>query len=168
MTCFQITIFEPSETVKVKLKMFQMELWLASKLLSLNHQRQCDGNRRNNLQRCDLLPNYYLWTIRDSSAGRLPRPWCVVTCFQITIFEPSETVAWPRNLEWTGCDLLPNYYLWTIRDSHCRFVDKQVGVVTCFQITIFEPSEIVHYTLLSDYKQIITSIRKIKKTVSKQ
>ena len=45
---------------------------------------------------------------------------------------------------------------------------KAVIVVTCFQITIFEPSETVYYTLLSDYTQIITSIRKIKKTVSKQ
>ena len=36
-----------------------------------------------------------------------------------------------------GCDLLSNYYLYTVRNNYLKTISIGEFVVTCFQITIF-------------------------------
>ena len=67
MICFQISIFEPLETIGIGKSSTEVALWFAFKLVSLNHWKQ------------------YL-----DSASLRP---AVVICFQISIFEPLETIA---------------------------------------------------------------------------
>ena len=65
--CFQISIFEPLETILLAYGMQQIVLWFAFKLVSLNHWKQ---SKRLSLD-----------------------PTIVVICFQISIFEPLETIT---------------------------------------------------------------------------
>ena len=55
--CFQISIFEPLETTKLRIEYNSAELWFAFKLVSLNHWKQ--QIHRLFLERisCDLLSN---------------------------------------------------------------------------------------------------------------
>ena len=115
--CFQFTIFEPLETPG------------DSTLPQVNS--------------CDLLSIYYLWTIGDTAEVVEDAHAPVVICFQFTIFEPLETPTlyslslsqqlwFAFNLlslnHWRHpfgrlfslhlcCDLLSIYYLWTIGDT---------------------------------------------------
>ena len=76
--CFQISIFEPLETTKGDSVVFEGALWFAFKLVSLNHWKQ-------------LLKFWYC-------------DYCVVICFQISIFEPLETTP--------GTRFAPDRLLW--------------------------------------------------------
>ena len=72
--CFQISIFEPLETTVLVNLCFEILLWFAFKLVSLNHWKQ---HHEKNLMLLD-----------------------VVICFQISIFEPLETTVflWRQHL----------------------------------------------------------------------
>ena len=80
--CFQISIFEPLETTTLYAQKYEMKLWFAFKLVSLNHWKQ--------LQKEALNSEF------------------VVICFQISIFEPLETTLVTQVTPENGCDLLSN------------------------------------------------------------
>ena len=80
--CFQISIFEPLETVITDKSNDMEALWFAFKLVSLNHWKQ-------------FMVEYCVY-------------WLVVICFQISIFEPLETVKSYADMKGVSCDLLSN------------------------------------------------------------
>ena len=55
--CFQISIFEPLETILAKLIGSAILLWFAFKLVSLNHWKQYEAGVIHQLDCCDLLSN---------------------------------------------------------------------------------------------------------------
>ena len=63
----------------------------------------------------------------------------VVNCFQITMFVPLGTSEKSPYLCDTGCELLSNYYVCTIRDIANDILVESIVVVNCFQITMFVP-----------------------------
>ena len=114
MNCFQINIFEISNTA----------------LPQKNKKYNC----------CELLSNKYLWNIKYSYLQGKESTWRVVNCFQINIFEISNTAYYRyRNIA-SRCELLSNKYLWNIKYSSTADSTRQEQVVNCFQINIFEIS----------------------------
>ena len=111
-------------------------LWFAFKLVSLNHWKQLIIRTKNTLS--------------------------VVICFQISIFEPLETAVLflsmaPERL-WFAFKLVSlNHWKQPV-----NFNSIILGVVICFQISIFEPLETAEYRLLSIFQRITKEIRKIK------
>ena len=120
--CFQISIFEPLETTSVGLQPHEEKLWFAFKLVSLNHWKQL------------------------MASGNFAKE--VVICFQISIFEPLETTFVlckpPRKKLWFAFKLVSlNHW-----KQHMATKKKQITVVICFQISIFEPLETTRRTRL--------------------
>ena len=135
MICFQISIFEPLKTALSNRMGREYALWFAFKLVSLNHWKQL----------------FY----------RLPPTGQVVICFQISIFEPLKTaesvLCRKQNQLWFAFKLVSlNHW------KQLRVMGQyQVGVVICFQISIFEPLKTAvrktkrkHYSLWFAFKLV--------------
>ena len=115
MISFQISIFEPLETAELNAEAENDKLWLAFKLVSLNHWKQ---------------PN------------KATAPCAaVVISFQISIFEPLETANYLLLV--LACQLWLAFKLVSLnhwKQQVYKNLTRKIVVIS-FQISIFEPLE---------------------------
>ena len=166
MICFQISIFEPLETTSASARSFSMLLWFAFKLVSLNHWKQLQSDQEQNefvvicfqISIFEPLETTYglskIWRLMLWFAFKLVslNHWkqlgavfgvshCVVICFQISIFEPLETTSMSVTATcgalWFAFKLVSLNH-WKQR---AHILVRELVVVICFQISIFEPLE---------------------------
>ena len=91
--CFQICIFDVSETMVDSRDVSGVMLWFAFKFVSLTYRKQYSGNYWHIGVCCDLLSNLYLWRIENNYYRIFYYTVAVVICFQICIFDVSKTIA---------------------------------------------------------------------------
>ena len=85
--CFQFSIFElpgtttPQNTYPARL------LWFAFNSVYLNYREQRSDENIRAICRCDLLSIQYIWTTGNNLNWYCMKWFCVVICFQFSIFE---------------------------------------------------------------------------------
>ena len=139
-----------------------VELWIASKCVSLHYHVQPSPFRSLSKSCCELLQNVYLCIITYNSifvAIFTSELWiaskCVSLHYHVQLFAGISKANF-------SCELLQNVYLCIITYNSARYVPKYLLVVNCFKMCIFALSR----TTTIFIKQNITLLWIASKCVS--